>query len=687
MHDTQQARRRSGTVAQVVGLEFGCDYNPEQWTPDVWAEDVRLMREAGVTLVAINVFGWATVEPREGEYDFSMLDAVMTLLHDNGIGVNLGTGTASPPAWFSRTHPESLPMLADGTRRHFGGRQAYCPSSAPFRVASLALVRATAERYGHHPGLALWHVSNELGCHNALCYCDESSASFRRWLEVRYLDIGTLNAAWGTAFWSQRYGSFDEIEAPKLTVSTRNPAQMLDFQRFSSDETLSQHLAEAAVLRSLSSVPVTTNFMVTAHIQNQDYFQWAPHVDIVANDHYLDHRLADPIAELAFSADLTRGIAGGRPWLLMESATGAVNWQPRNIAKVPGEMTRHSLTQLARGADGICFFQWRASLQGSEQFHSAMLPHAGTDTDTWREVVELGALLGRLRDITESTVVADVALLFSWPARWALDSESKPSSDVTYLDQVHRAYAALRELGVTVDIIDPDADLTNYPLVVAPALYLVTDVQVRAIEHYVRSGGHLVTTFLSGIVDESDRVRPGGYPGAFRELLGVSTEQFFPLAEAEVVTLTEGWTASVWTEKTRALTARVESRFTSGMLAGHPAITRSEYGAGVARYVGTHLDPEALSAVMRTATLEAGVDIDAAHLPGVDVVVRRSAEHDYTFVINHRSTDVDHAASGDELVTDAPATGIVRVPAGSVRIIRTPLLRTPPAAGPDTPSA
>ena len=256
MFDTQQAPRRVSTSGQLVGIQFGCDYNPEQWSADVWVDDVRLMRQAGVTMVAINVFGWATIEPREGDYDFSTLDTIIELLHENAIGINLGTGTASPPAWFSRKHPESLPMMADGTRRHFGGRQAYCPSSPAFRMASLRLVRATAERYGQHPAVKLWHVSNELGCHNALCYCDESSAAFRLWLAARYLDIDTLNAQWGTAFWSQRYGSFAEIDAPRLTVSTGNPAQALDFQRFSSDESLGQYLAEAEVVRSMSRMPL-----------------------------------------------------------------------------------------------------------------------------------------------------------------------------------------------------------------------------------------------------------------------------------------------------------------------------------------------------------------------------------------------------------------------------------------------
>lgn len=296
-----------------TGLAFGCDYNPEQWDPEVWVEDVRLMREAGVNLVAINVFGWSHVEPRQGEYDFAALDTVIELLHGAGIGVDLGTGTASTPPWLTTRYPEVLPVVADGTTRWPGGRQAFCPSSPIYREHALALVRATAERYGDHPAVRLWHVSNELGCHNAHCYCDVSAQAFRGWLQARYGTVDALNAAWGTSFWSQRYSAWEQVLPPRATLSFTNPAQTIDFDRFSSDELLGHHRAEAAVLRELSDKPVTTNFMVAAHITALDYWSWAGDMDVIANDHYLDHRLPRPHVELAFAADTTRGLAGGAP--------------------------------------------------------------------------------------------------------------------------------------------------------------------------------------------------------------------------------------------------------------------------------------------------------------------------------------------------------------------------------------
>ena len=652
--------------ADTPAFTYGADYNPEQWTPDVWAEDARLMREAGVNLVAINIFGWAQIEPRRDEFDFSQLDAVIEVLHSHGIAVNLGTGTSSPPPWLSTEHPESLPMMVDGTRRYFGGRQAFCPSSSFFRERAVILVEQVARRYGSHPAVKLWHVSNEIGCHNAHCYCDDSAEAFRAWLHAKYETLDALNTAWGTAFWSQRYSEWEQIGTPRLTVSTSNPSHTLDFMRFSSDALLDLYRAEEAVLREHSAVPVTTNFMVTAHIRNQDYWAWAPHVDLIANDHYLDHRLDAPSAELAFSADLTRGLAGGDPWLLMETSTSSVNWQPRNVAKAPRELIRNALTHVARGADGISFFQWRASLQGSEKFHSAMLPHTGTATKVWREAVELGGILSAISEVAGSRVVADVALVFDWQAWWATDLDSHPSASVQYLAELHRTHGALLAAGYTVDFVAPGAALDGYALVVVPCLYLVSDSAAQTITDYVAGGGHAVITFFSGIVDADDRVRTGGYPGAFREVLGLHSEEFFPVDEQ--LTLSDGSTATLWSELVHADTADVVATFTDGPLVGEPAVTRNSFGSGAAWYLATALDPAALSAVLARAASEAGVR-EPIRADGVEIVLRRGT-HDFLFVINHSDVAVSIPAHGFELTQGGDVDAELSVPAFEARIVR-----------------
>lgn len=647
-------------------IAYGGDYNPEQWPEEVWPEDVRLMQQAGVTMVTVGVFSWALLEPREGTYEFGWLDRVLDLLHAGGIAVDLATATASPPPWFSRAHPETLPVTADGTRLWPGSRQAYCPSSPVFRAATAALARRLGERYAGHPALAMWHVGNEYGAHVARCWCDVSAQAFRGWLAERYGDVATLNAAWGTAFWSQRYGSLDEVLPPRSTPAQANPGQLLDFARFSSDELLACYTAERDVLREVSpGVPVTTNFMVPM-VEAVDLHRWSGEVDVVANDHYL--QAADPQAhvELSLGGDVCRGLSGGAPWLLMEHSTSAVNWQPRNVAKQPGQLRRNSLAHVARGADGVLFFQWRASRAGAERWHSALLPHAGTDSRTWREVVRLGEDLQALAEVEGSRVHADVALLWDWECWWATGDGSLPSEDVTFLDGVRRWYAALWDRGVTVDAVHPSADLSGYRLVLAPSLYLVADGPAAAVEAYVRGGGHLAVGYFSGLVDEHDRVRPGPCPGAFRQVLGLRTEELFPLREGEVVPLTGGGTATVWSELVHPEGAEVVDTFAGGPVPGGPAVTRHAHGGGVAWYVATRPDEASLAALLARVCDEAGAAPVADVPPGVEAV--RRGRH--LFVVNHTDRDVAVAATGTEVLSGAAVSGTLTVPAGDVAVVR-----------------
>jgi len=660
----------------VPGLAYGGDYNPEQWPLDVQLEDVELMQQAGVNLLSVGIFSWATLEPREGEYDFGWLDAVLDRLHAAGIRVALATATASPPPWLTRYHPEVLPQLADGTVLHQGGRQAYAVSSPVFREYALRMTRVMAERYGQHPALALWHVDNELGCHVPHDYSDAAAAAFRRWLQARYGGVESLNAAWSTAFWSQRYDSFDEVLPPRTAPTYANPTQQLDFARYSSDEWLAHYRALRDVLREVTPhVPTTTNFMVSTGTKWLDYFSWGDDLDVVANDHYL--RAHDPEAhvELALSADWTRGIAGGDPWILMEHSTSAVNWQPRNRTKGPGEMLRNSLQHVARGADAVMFFQWRQAAAGAEKFHSAMLPNAGLDTDVWRSTVALGEALRALAPVKGSRVLADVALVVDYPSWWATELDSHPSEDVRYPDQVLAWYRQLWRRGVTVDVVPAGADLNGYRLVVVPTLYSVTDADAARVSDAARAGATVLVTYFSGIVDEHDHLWPGAFPGAFRELLGVRTEELYALQAGERLTLDDGTGADVWSEKIHLAGADVVRSFTDGALAGWPAVTRHDVRPGAAWYAATRLDDDAASLLTDALLDEAGVRPAVDRLPAGVEVVRRHAgpgasDATFLFVLNHTAADVVIPGRGVDLLTGREHDGEVRVPAHGVAVVQ-----------------
>ncbi|WP_329303282.1 beta-galactosidase [Streptomyces sp. NBC_00659] len=663
----------------VPGIVYGGDYNPEQWPEEIWAEDMRLMREAGVTMVSVGIFSWALMEPSEGRYDFTRMDRLLDLLHENGIAADLATPTAAPPAWFFRAHPEALPADRDGRTLTYGSRQTFCPSSPAYREAALRVTTALAERYAAHPAVVMWHVHNEYGCHNAACYCDISARSFRRWLRTRYDDdLAALNHAWGTTFWSQWYHDWEEVLPPRATGAVPNPTHQLDWRRFCSDELLSLYTAERDVLRAAApSTPATTNFMVMDTFDALDYWRWAPELDVVSNDHYL--MSTDPASEIdvALCGDLTRSLAGG-PWLLMEHSTGAVNWQPVNRAKTPGEMRRNALAHVAHGADGIAYFQWRAARAGAEQWHSAMLPHAGTDSRIWQDVVRLGADLRALAEVRGSTGTAEVAIVWDWNARWALELPSQPSGDLRYKDLVRAWYEPLWRSGAAVDFVRPDADLSAYRLVLAPSLYLVDEAGAANLAGHVERGGTLAIGFHSGAVDENCHIRLGGYPGAFREILGIRGDELFPLLPGESAGLTgqvpPGATATLWSERVRLNGAEAVATYTDGPLAGVPAVTRNNHGQGTAWYVATLPDADTLTALLDRVRAEAGVAGAGDTPPGVEIVRRRGRDADYVFLIDHagRGAELPVPPGATELLTGKPLSGSVRVDPGEIAVVREP---------------
>ena len=659
----------------VEGIAYGGDYNPEQWPREVRLEDIELMREAGVNLLSVAIFSWAMLEPREGEYDFAWLDEVMDNLADAGIKVALATATASPPPWLTRRHPEILPVTEDGTVLSQGGRQAYAVSAPLLRQYAVTMTRVMAERYGDHPALALWHVDNELGCHVPHDYSDHAAAAFRRWLEARYETIEALNEAWGTAFWSQRYDSFEEILPPRAAPTYANPSQQLDFARYSSDELLTHYRALRDVLREVTPhIPATTNFMLSSATKWMDYFSWSKDVDLVANDHYLI--AADPRGqfELAFAADLSRGVAGGDPWLIMEHSTSAVNWQPRNRTKGRGEMLRNSLSHVARGADGVMFFQWRQSKAGAEKFHSAMVPHGGRDTDVWRGTVGLGRALESLAEVRGSRVLNRVALVMDYPSWWGSELDSHPTQALRYSEEMLRWYTALWDLGIGVDIVSTSTDLTGYELVIAPTLYTVSAPEAERLAEAARAGAQVVITFFSGIVDENDHIHLGGYPGAFRELLGVRTEEFYALQEHEILHLDDGTAADMWSEKTHLEGAESVRTWADGPLHGWPAVTRHVVGeeGGAAWYVAARPAADGLETLVEEIASAAGVEPAVPGLHRDVEAVRRFAEDGttYLFVLNHSDRDQVVQVSGQELLRGTEADGAHTVPAGAVAVIR-----------------
>ena len=617
---------------------YGGDYNPEQWSPEFWEQDARLMQAAGVNLVSLGVFAWARLEPSAGQYDFSWLDQVMDLLHAHGVSVNLATPTASPPAWLVKLHPEILPVTADGVTLWHGSRRHYCPHSPAYHESVQKLVGRLAEHVRSHPALSMWHIDNEYACHYSECFCDGSVAAFQTWLRERYQTLDRLNEAWGTAFWSQHYAAWDEIMAPRRTPALVNPTQNLDWQRFCSDSWVACFDEQKAILKKITpALPVTTNFM--SFHKPLDYWKLAAREDVVSLDSYPD--TSDPhwIVLAGIACDLMRSLGGGQSWILMEQAPTHVNWRQRNATKRPGVMRLGSYQALAHGADGVMFFQWRASQAGSEKFHSGMLPHVGTDSRVWREVKALGTELGRLDALRSSRVESEVAILFDWENWWALEQGSMPSNSLNLLPRVIAFYAELFRRNITVDFAHPGADLSKYRLVIAPHLYLVDERSAANIENYVAGGGTLLMTFFSGIVDAEDHVRLGGYPAPFRKALGMWVEEFSPYGDDHTgrVLGSDGteFSCGFWSDVIRLEGADVLAKYLDDYFAGSPAITRHAFGQGSAYYLGTELAATGLSWLMDQLCAQAGLQTTEKLPLGLEITRRTAGDQTWLFALNY----------------------------------------------------
>nr|WP_309067479.1 beta-galactosidase [Microbacterium sp.] len=647
------------------GLLFGGDYNPEQWPREVWQEDVALMERAGVTFVTVGVFSWSTLEPEPGAREWAWLDEVLDLLHGHGIAVDLATPTASPPPWLGILHPETLPVDRDGVRLAAGSRNQFAPSARAYRDAALRIATDLAERYAAHPAVRMWHVGNEFG---QVDYGDEAARAFRAWLREKYGSIAALNEAWDTRVWSQGYRDFDDIVPPRRAPYLLNPAQTLDFHRFTSDE-LRECFREQrdAIRRAGATQPITTNLM--GFFPLVDGWSWAGDLDVIADDQYPDPAVPDSPQKVALVQDLARSLGQGRPWLLMEQAASAVSWRPHNLPKSPARMRLDSLQAIARGADGVCFFQWRQARAGAERFHSAMLPHAGADTDAFRGVERLGADLARLRPVVGSRVDARVAILFDWQGWWAGSEPARPTMRHDTIEQLERWHGALWRRGIATDIVPPGADLSRYEVVLVSHSYVIEDDAADRLRRAAAAGARLVIGPFSGVADAHGAILTGRSPVPLRDLIGASGEEWVGLPDdgvalsfrpGEPVPTTAR--ASILAERLRTDGAEVLATFAEGELAGRPAVTRNDR----VWYLAAVVSEDVLAAVLDAAL--AGVSGAVPDPPQGLEAVRRG---DALFLLNHgdAAADIEVPSGSEDLLTGQRTSRRATVAPGEAMVL------------------
>jgi beta-galactosidase len=641
-----------------VKVPFGGDYNPEQWSEEVWAQDDKLFDAARIDTVTLGVFTWALSQPAEDVYDFATLDRIVERSAAQGRRICLATGTGAHPAWLARAHPEVTRVDFEGRRHRYGQRHNSCPISPVFRRLSTEVARRIAARYAGNPAVVAWHVGNEYG---GACYCDLCAAGFRDWLRARYSSLDALNSAWYTTFWGHTFTGWDEIEAPTaLTEHWRGPDHTafqgitLDYRRFMSDAMLANFRDEKAAIRESSpDVPVTTNFM--GMYRPIDYHRWAPHLDFASWDNYPPDGLSteDRAAWMGLSHDLMRGLKDGQPFWLMEQTPSVTACRDVNPLKRPGEMRLWSWQAVAHGADAVLFFQMRASRGASEKYHGAVIGHAGrSDTRVFQEVARLGAQLDRLGDLTlGARTPARVAVLFDWDSWWALEMSDGPSRAVRYQPTVLAYYRALREAGADVDVVPVTADLSGYSVVVAPVLHMLKGDLAQRLTEVAARGGSVLTTFLSGRVDEDDNAFLMDVPGPLGPLLGIRVDEWDARDTANPVRLGDiEVPGRLVFELVIPQGASAVGTYQADFYAGTPAVTRSSYGAGDAWYVATALDQEGVAWVVQQVLSRH--DMARAVPSGLETAVRVTPDGTrLLFLLNHNAFPVTVPHTGRDLLS------------------------------------
>lgn len=659
---------------KIPALLHGGDYNPDQWLdrPDILEEDIKMMKKAGVNTATVGVFSWSALEPQEGNFQFGWLHDIMDKLYENGIYTVLATPTGARPAWMDEKYPSVLRVEKDGRRNHHSGRHNHCMSSLEYRALVEKMDTKLAQEFGSHPGLILWHISNELG---GECYCDSCKKRFQEYLREKYHNnIEELNKQWWTSFWSRRFDSFEQIEPPYDNGEHSILGLNLDWKRFNSWNMKDYLAFERRILKKYTpQIPATANFMKL--FEQLDYVDLAKEIDIISWDGYPswnnDYETpADTAAELSFDHAVMRSLKKDKPFMLMESTPSLVNWHSVNKLKRPGILRASSIQTIGCGSDTVQYFQWRKGRGAAEQFHGAVVDHLGRDdTRVFKEVSEVGELLKKLAPVTGSRVASKAAVLFDWSNRWAIkDMQGMAHDTKKYEKEVRKFYNIHLKKGINADIVFPLEDLSSYSLVVLPMYYAVSKEAGAWLKEYVKNGGTVVATYLTAYVNENTLAYLGGFPGAgLGEVFGLYAEELDTLypTDSNVVLMKDGNKAIVkdYCELIKLTGAEVLGTYESDFYAGMPAVTVHSYGNGKAYYIGARMEEEDLIKFFTPIWSECG--IKEKELPeGVEYLTRTAEDGStFDFYVNYNATPVTVQLSkdGTNLLNGEAVSGKVEI--------------------------
>ncbi len=656
----------------------GGDYNPDQWikTPEIWDEDMRLMKLAHVNSATINIFSWSLLEPEEGVYNFEWLDTIMDKLHANGISVILATPSGARPPWLAQKYPEVLRVEETGIRNEFGVRHNHCLTSPVYREKVRNINRMIAERYKNHPALKMWHISNE---YCGECHCELCQQAFRDWLKEYYHnDIEELNDKWWNGFWSHRMNDWSQINSPKNRGENHVSAMKLCWNRFVSDSHISFYENEIAPLREITpDIPITTNFM--RMYDGIDYQKFAKKTDLVSWDNYPawdKGRNEDEALAVAFVHDAFRSMKDGQPFFMMESTPSLVNWHDVNKLPHSGMQELSAIQAIAHGADSVQYFQWRKSKGGHEKYHGAVVDHCGHEnTRVFRDVAHLGEVLEKLGGVTGGYSESRVAVICDWENIWATKHFCGFNNvNRNYIEECTKWYAPFYKKGVSVDVIPMDADFSKYDLVIAPFLYMLKEGTDKRIEDYVSNGGNFVATYLTGLVDSNDMCFLGGFPANnLKNVFGIWNEETDSLPEGMKNSASFGgkeYDVVHVCDIIHSTGAEVLGEYKKDFYDGMPAVTKNTFGKGTAYYAAFRNDGDFATDFCNMLIKKIGIAADAPVDAEEGITIRKRGSH--IFMMNFTESEKSALLNGDytNAVTGEKCGEKVKIPACGYIILK-----------------
>lgn len=628
-------------------LLHGGDYNPEQWLdhPEILREDIVRFREAGINTVSMGIFSWAFLEPEEGVYRFEWMEEIINRLYENEISVILATPSGARPRWLAEKYPEVLRVNERRERELFGRRHNHCLTSGVYREKVYQIDRKLAERFGRHPAVKLWHISNEYG---GECHCPLCQEAFRDWIRKRYLTLENLNSRWCTAFWSHLYTDFSQVESPSVLGEDSIQALTLDWKRFVTEQTVDFMKNEIRAVRDGGSeLPVTANLMYD--FEGLDYAKMAPELDVISWDNYpMWHKTDDWTVALdaQMQHDLMRSLKR-QPFFLMESCPGATNWQSVSHLPAPGIHKAAGLMAIAHGSDSVLYFQLRQSRGSEEKFHGAVINHyGGNDTRIFREVCDTGHALASLGELAGTVTKARAAVVYDTENKWAIKGSKGPrNKNMYYKETVLKSYRALREQGIDVDIINETQDLNGYSFVAAPMVYMFRDGFEKKLRDFVEQGGILLATYWSGVTDENDRCYLGGTPHGLTDVFGLRMEEIDGLYDGETNRLIpadaaedgEKYECAHLCEIVKPTTAETLMVYENHFYAGQPAFLRNRYGKGAVYYLCADAEQKFYDCLYPQLLKESGIKplLGRQEVPrGLSVTSRENTDFRYLILQN-----------------------------------------------------